>query len=288
MRLQVPLAPPSRRTSFGGVRPGRGTPVLLVAALLAAVACDDCRDRVPVKSVPEKPYPSCGEGELPEGELLAKGHLRAGPIMRDQSVVERFEIRKRGCLYVATVRQEWPLGTADVEAVYDAEMRPLRAWKRMVLPSVEDPLSMADVRLYEIRNEPVTLTWRQPDGDVVHRILKEGRPSALIGPGRGLLTMWIWKAGLEPGDKERVPVLDFRKDVETIEPVTLERLEDRYEPSLERRVRVYTVFGRETVYTDGDGVVIGDLRGMRPHHTLDSEPPPPIPQIEPPDPVNTP
>ncbi|MFW6067121.1 MAG: hypothetical protein ACOC97_02200 [Myxococcota bacterium] len=256
---------------------------------MAVAACDDCRERVPVESVERLPYPSCGGGELPEGEVLASGHLRAGPTMRgDRRIVERFEIRRRGCLHVVTVRQEWPLGTADVEAVYDASLRPLRVWKRMVLPAADDPIAEADIRLYELRHDPPTLEWRTPEGDMEYRILKGPRPEALVGPGRGLLSVWIRRAGLKVGEKERVPVLDFRKEIETIEPVTLKRGPDRHDPSVGGEVRVYTVFGRETVFTDEDGVVVGDLRGMRPDALLDTPAPPPLPAVAPPDPRDTP
>ncbi|MFW5875579.1 MAG: hypothetical protein ACOCXM_02460 [Myxococcota bacterium] len=271
-------------------RPRRSRALLfLFFGSVAAAACDDCRDRIPVESVPEKPYPSCGDGPLPEGELIGSGHLRPGPAMRDQkAVVERFEIRKRDCLYVVTVRQEWSLGTSDVEVIYDEALRPLRAWKRMLLPAAEDPVEEADIRLYELRNDPPTLAWRRPSGELEYRVLKGGQPEAVVGPGRGILSMWIRAARLEPGEKQRVPVLDFRKDVENVEPVTLMREQDQDEPGLGGRVRVYTVFGRETVFTDDRGIVVGDLRGLRPDESLDTPPPEPLPPVPPPDPVHTP
>ncbi len=36
-----------------------------------------------------------------------------------------------------------------------------------------------------------------------------------------------------------------------------------------RTVRVYTFFGKETVFADDNDVVIGDLAGMRPSDTAD-------------------
>ena len=45
--------------------------------------------------------------------MLASAHLRAGPDMRER-VEERFELRRRDCVYTATVRQQWALGNADV------------------------------------------------------------------------------------------------------------------------------------------------------------------------------
>ncbi|MEZ4407305.1 MAG: hypothetical protein R3A52_12620 [Polyangiales bacterium] len=103
------------------------------------------RKHVSVDRAPELPYPSC-DGALGEGEVLARGHLRAGPLSVERNVVERFELRARDCLRVMTVRQEWPLNTSDLEVVYDAELRPLRAWKRMALPGASTP---PDIRRYE-------------------------------------------------------------------------------------------------------------------------------------------
>lgn len=208
--------------------------------------------------------------------------------MRDQDVVERFEIHQRDCLVVVTVRQEWRVRTADVEAVYDENWRPLRVWKRMMSPALPDPVGQADIRLYELRTDPPTLTWRTPSGDMEYRALKGGRPQGLVGPGRGLLTPWLWRADLAPGDKERIPVLDFRKDVERVEPVTLHRKPDRPDDLIGGTVRVYTIFGREPVFADDQNVVVGDMMGLRPHEVLDSPPPERIPQPSPPDPRGTP
>jgi hypothetical protein len=267
---------------------GRGASAGALVAALVIGACAECRERVPLEHVERLPYPSCGDEPLPEGEVLAEGHLRSGPAMRDPSVVERFEVRRRDCLTVLTVRQEWRVRTADVEAVLDADLRPLRVWKRMMDPALPDPVGQADIRLYELRTDPPTLTWRLPSGEVRHRALKGGRPEALIGPGRGLLTAWLWKAGLEPGAKSRLPVLDFRKDIEKVEPVTLHRAPDQHDELLGRRVRVYTVFGREPFFADDHDVVLGDMMGLRPHEVLDTPAPEPVPILSPPDPIHTP
>jgi hypothetical protein len=256
--------------------------------MVALAGCDDCRGRVPIDEVERLPYPDCGEGPLPEGEVVASGHLRAGPYMRDPNVVERFEVRRRDCLTIVTVRQEWRVRTADVEAVFDTEFRPLRVWKRMMDPSLEDPVAKADIRLYELRVDPPTLTWRAPSGEVQYRMLKGGRPEALVGPGRGVLTPWLWRADLAPGEKSRLPVLDFRKDIETVSPVTLHRNPDQHDEIMDRTVRVYTVFGREPIFADDENVVVGDMMGMRPHESLDTPAPDPIPLFSPPDPLGTP
>jgi len=257
--------------------------------LVAITGCDSCYHQRPAAHIDELAYPGCGAEPLPEGEVLASGHLRAGPFSRDQDVVERFEVRRRGCLLFVTVRQEWPLGTADVEVIYDAAGAPLRAWKRTTLPSAPDPIANADTRSYELRTEPATMKVRTAEGEMLLRTLEGPRPTAVVGPGRGLLTAWIQRAGLAVGEQSREQVLDFRSlGLERIEPVVLRREQDRRDSTLGRTVRVYTIFGRESVFTDEHDVVVGDLAGLREDAALDTPAPPPIPELAPPDPVNTP
>jgi hypothetical protein len=239
-----------------------------------------------VASVPELPYPSCGLAPLPPGDVVASGHLRAGPFMREQNLVERFEIRRRDCLYVATVRQEWPLATADLDVAYDDHMLPLRIWKRMTLPGTPD--GRPEIARYELRTPETTITRRAHDGRRTYEILRGPRPRAVIGPGRGVLTMWLWRAHLPVGGRLREPVIDVRAELELIHDVTLRREPDRYEPSLGRTVRVYTVYGREPIYADEHDVVIGDIAGMRPSGSLGTPEPPALPLYGPPDPVHTP
>jgi len=262
-------------------------PILL---LLALPACDGCLRQVPVEAIEELPYPDCGSGRLPEGVLLAEGHLRSGPTSRDPSVVERFEIRRRDCLIFATARVEWPGGTTDVEVIYDEDMRPLRAWKRTLLPSDPDPLEKADIRRYDLRTNPPTLKARTRDGEFLLRELRGNRPTAVVGPGRGLLTAWIGEeSGLAQGEQSIETVLDFRSlGLERLDEVTLRRDPDREVPTLGGPVRVYSVFGRESVFTNNEGVVIGDLAGLRTDESLNIPAPQPIPLFGEPDPVNTP
>lgn len=273
-------------------RRGRWAQSLLVAAALGSVFAPlsfSCRRRhIPVASIPELPYPRCGERELPPGEVIASGRMRPGPTSLDKNVVERFEIRRRDCLYVLTVRQEWPLGTADMEVVYDKDMLPLRAWKRMTLPGVPRADGYADIRRYELRTPEVTLKRRRPDGQVEREILRGPRPKVIIGPGRAVLTMWIRRARLPVGGRVREVALDIREQVEQIREVTLRREPDLYQPWLGRTVRVYTIYGRESVFADDNDVVIGDLSGLRPAHLAGTPEPPSMPLYGTPDPVNTP
>ena len=99
--------------------------------------------------------------------------------------------------------------------------------------------------------------------------------------------MWLMRERLQPGQKTRGLVLDVRESLEKIEPVTLQREPDQDHPEL-GRVRVYTFYGRETVFADARDMVVGDLAGLRPDKLLSTPRPPPIPMFGPIDPVNTP
>ena len=260
---------------------------LLLATLVASAGCKRFqRKHIPVERVQELGYPTCSGQPLPEGEVFGQGELRAGSTHPDKSVVERFTLKKRGCVYSATVRQEWPLATADVEVLYDASLTPIRIWKRMTLPGLKDPGKSADIRRYELRTSPVEIKRKPQDGKVDFEQLKGGAPHAVIGPGRGLISMWIKRAQLKPGEKVRELAIDVRA-LEVIEPVTLLR-----EPDMVHRelgpVQVYTFYGRETVFTDANGVVIGDLLGMRPAKLVKLPAPPAIPLFGSVDPVHTP
>ncbi|MBC7174171.1 MAG: hypothetical protein H5U40_17135 [Polyangiaceae bacterium] len=214
--------------------------------------------------------------------MIHAGHLRSGPGSLE-SVVERYEYRRRGCHIVLTVRQEWPRAVSDVEVVFDEEWRPLRAWKRMTVPGSE----VVDTRWYELRVDPAQMTWRGEEG-LQHFWFRGGSPIAVVGPGRGVFSAWIQsEGGLEVGETVRGPVLDFRSLVERVKEVALRRDPDRDVPGL-GRVQVYTVFGRESLYVDEDGWVVGDLGGLRPDAMLDTPPPAPLPSATPPDPRGTP
>ncbi|NOY91960.1 MAG: hypothetical protein GXP55_12255 [Deltaproteobacteria bacterium] len=255
-----------------------------MAALSLSVGCESCLKRKPVASVPRLAYPSCGAGELPAPELLASGVLRSGPEMREQGVVERYTLTQRGCLRIFSVRQEWPRQITDVEVVYDAEYRPLRAWKRMAVPGFEERTE--DIRLYEFRGEHPTMIRRSPDGEESYRF-EGGEPVALVGPGRALVGAWIRRARLEVGEVARGPVFDFRGLIERVEDGQLRRDADRDDHVL-GAVRVFTFYGRETVFADSRGDVVGDLAGLLEASHVDSPLPPAIPSPTPPDPRGTP
>lgn len=262
------------------------TAALALASLLALGACR--RKHLPVSSVPELPYPTCDGAPLPAGEVLASGSLRAGPTAIEQSVVERFELRRRACLHVFTARQEWPLNVSDVEVVYDDGLMPLRAWKRMTLPGVRSADGNADIRRYELRTPEVSITRRVGGAPRTYELLRGQRPTVVIGPGRGLFTAWIRRVHLAPGSSVREYALDMREMVEVIRAVTLRRDPDQHVAALGRTVRVYTVYGRESVYADENDTVLGDLAGMLPADRVATPAPAPMPRYGEPDSIHTP
>jgi hypothetical protein len=254
------------------------------------------KTHVPVESVPELGYPECADSDS-FVTVVARGRLRSGPYSSEVGVSEKFELSRSSCGYVFRSRQEWSLAASDIEVWYDSMLTPVWAWKRMTVPAGQLPDGHADVRRYELRTGPVYITHRDAQGILTHeRLLEGGRSraapgaavSAVIGPGRGVLTPWIERAHLAVREKTKALVLDFRALVETLEVVTLERNEDEYEPTLGRQVRVYTFGGKETVFADGEDVVIGDLAGMRPSAALSSPEPPSPPTYSEPDPRSPP
>ncbi len=275
------------RTHDGMRRGARWSLLCLFIALLSLLqaGCEGCLKRAPVEAVDRLPYPSCGEGPLPEGEVIDHGHLRSGPESRDHHVVEYYEVRRRACLYSITVRQEWPLGTAEVEVLYDDAWLPLRVWKRMTMPTRHGHIE--DIRLYDLRTTPVSMTRSSEDG-IEHFHLRGARPVAVIGPGRALVSAWIRANDLEVGETTRGPVLDFREMLERIDTIALRRDPARSVPSLGGDVRVYTVFGRESLFFDEEFHLLGDLGGLRPDAILETPPPEPQPRFGAPDPIGTP
>lgn len=256
------------------------------------------RKHVPVTSSPELGYPVCADaGAVDPGASVAHGELRAGPVSADRSVVERFELRRTSCGFTFTSRQEWPLAIADVEVHYDAALAPIWAWKRLTSAASRRPDGNADIRRYELRTGEVFIKRRDASGQItLQRLLpggrmkapEGGRVGAVITPGRGGITPWLRRARLPVGGKTQDLVLDFRDMVESLEVGTLERMPDQVQADMGRTVRVYTFFGKETVFADDADVVIGDLAGMRPSGTVALPMPAPLPTFEPIDPAHTP
>jgi hypothetical protein len=273
--------------------------LFLAPLLLGGVGCK--RKHVPADSIEELGYPTCptssaaalasgsgSAGAAPTAPtLVAQGDLRSGKNDTRGMVVEHYRIEKRDCLIVATVRQEWPHQIADVEAVFDADGLPLRVWRRWTNPLSRRPDGNADVKRFDFRTPTVSAKHQNDSGVVDFEHIHGPKPRALIGSGHGLLTVWIQRAHLEVGQKLRESAFDFR-GVETAKEVTLMRQPDRVEESLGRTVRVYTIYGREAVFTDEHDVVIGDLAGLVPWDLSTLPAPPPMPTFQPADPRTTP
>jgi hypothetical protein len=167
----------------------------------------------------------------------------------------------------------------------------------MTLAASSRPDGNADIRRYELRTGEVFIKRRDQNGEVFReKLLPGGRMrvpagaklAAVIGPGRGVITAWLKREKLPVGGKVSELVLDFRAMIESLEQATLVRNEDRFEPSIGRNVRVYTFFGRETVFADENDVVVGDLAGMRPSDSLSTPEPSALPTFGGADPAHTP
>ncbi len=270
--------------------------VLVALALLGTSACR--RKHIPVDVVPELGYPQCGDAGIDErGVSVGQNRIRSGPWSQEQNVVEQFELDRTSCGYTFRARQEWPLSISDVEVHYDAQLTPRWAWKRMTIPGSKRDDGNAEVRRYELRTGEVFIKRRDASGALFReKLLPGGRMTvtegahvgAVIGPGRGILTAWIKRAKLPVGGKTHELVLDFRGDLESLEEATLERSDDLFVASYGKKVRVYTFFGRETVFANDDDVVVGDLAGMRPRDSLATPEPPEMPTYGGPRPDITP
>jgi hypothetical protein len=272
---------------------------VVAAAMLAATLLPGCRRKhVPVDSEPELGYPACVDAGAPSPDApVAHGRLRAGPISADRNVVETFDLRRTPCGYTFTSRQEWPLAIADVEVHYDDALAPIWAWKRLTLAASQRPDGNADIRRYELRTGDVFIKRRDAGGEItLQKLLPGGRMQAPAGghvgavvtPGRGGITPWLKRAHLPVGGKTQDLILNFRDMVEALEVGTLERMPDQVQEDMGRTVRVYTFFGKETVFADDHDVVIGDLAGMRPADAVTLPEPPSLPTFGGPDPVHTP
>lgn len=258
------------------------TRLFVVFGVLAVLGGCVRPPRERVSSEVDRGYPSCAHDVLPPGELVASRALRAGSSMPERSVVERFEIRRHECVEIFRGRQDWAMSSNDIDVVYDAEtLLPLRAWKRVRSPGGRNG-ERVEVRRFELRDtERVALTQRTVTGEIEHWRLRGQMPRAVIGPGRGLLSMWIRRARLAPGGRLRESVLDMRESMELVRDVTLLRLDDRDDPLL-GRVRVYSIYGREPFYADEDDIVVGDLRGLvRAELVTEPMPVPSVPESAP-------
>ena len=276
----------SHRVSYVDAGPrARVYAFLQLSLALALVACiAPTRERDDAMQFPA--YPVC-PGDPVDGEILGEGALRAGPVMREESARESFRIVRRGCQVVFMGSQDWSLGATDLEVVYDATLNPLRAWKRATSPGPLEAARRTDIRAYDFSTDHVLLRRRSSLGEFESWRFRAATPHVVIGPGRGLLSMWLRRAHLPIGGRVRESVLDIRETVEIVRDVTLMRLEDRDDPEM-GHVRVYTIYGREPIFADENDVLVGDMMGMRPARLITTPMPPRIEREGEGDPRGTP
>lgn len=261
-------------------RGARFTPV--GAALFALLACVEM-PRQRVDALPDRGYPSCSDGAPTAESVSVERSLRAGPVMRDTSVVESFSIASRGCQLVYTGHEDWSMGATDLEIVFDAERQPLRVYRRVTAPGGGDPSGRTQTSVYDLRGEHVELTRRTPTGAMERLLYRAPSPHVVIATGRGVLSLWLQRAHLSVGGRVREAALDVRESVEVVRDVTLARLDDRDDARL-GHVRVYTIYGREPIYADENDVVVGDMMGLVPAALVSTPMPPPTPTDGPPRP----
>jgi hypothetical protein len=249
-------------------------PAAAFASLWLAVACVEMpRERV--ETLADRGYPTCADGAAPAQQPSVTRELRAGATMTEQSVIETFSLAAQGCLIVYTGHEEWEHGADDLEIVYDADRRPLRAYRRQTAPGPQPPAARTDVRVFDLRGPHVELMRRQPLGEIERLVYRAPSPGVVIATGRGALTPWIQRAHLEVGGRLREAALDIRERIEIVRDVTLRREDDRDDLVL-GHVRVYTIYGREPVYTDENDVVIGDMMGLVLSSMVDRPRDPPV------------
>jgi hypothetical protein len=230
--------------------------------------------------------PPAASGTAPV--VLVERTLRSGDLDTREPIVERYRIEKRGCLWAVVTRQEWPMQIADVEVLFDEALAPVRIWKRLTIPGSKRPDGNADFKRFEFRLPVLTTKHRDEKGRVDFEELRSKAPArAVIGPGRGIMSIWARRAHLEQNQKVREPVLDFR-GVEKVSDITLARGPDKFLDWYGKPARVYTFLGRETFFADENDTVIGDLAGLMMADKSPTPVPRPLSTFEPPDPVHTP
>jgi hypothetical protein len=236
-----------------------------------------------VETIAERPYPICAEGDPPAVVDAVVRDLRAGPVMRDDTVVEHYEYAARECHVVFSMRQEWAMGSTDMEVLFDRDLNPLRVWRRATAPGPQPVALRTEFRRYDLRGERVEMLQRTGDGSETRFLVGTGIPHVVLGAGRGIVTAWLRRSHLEVGGRVREPVLDIRETPERVRDVTLMRLEDRDDPVL-GLVRVYTIYGREPIFADDTDAVVGDLMGLLPAERVSTPRPPPLTSDGPPNP----
>jgi hypothetical protein len=237
---------------------------LAAASLVALVACQP--KHIEVGEEAELDYPECQNLEADSGfvpGVVTTSALQGSEGMIEKGLLERFELRKMSCGYRFRGTQKWGGGHTEVEMIYDASWKPLRAWRRMSAPGPRGTEKL-DVRRYELRTPEPRIRKVTIEGVLGFEHLRGKFPEVFVAPSRGSIVPWVRSARLEQGQKMRLPALDFRERLEKMRDVTLKREADRYQQEFGRNVRVYTLYGREAYFFDEENNLLGDLAGMRP------------------------
>lgn len=228
-----------------------------------------------VASVQQLAYPRCGDAAdstaNSEGEVVVSTRMSALPTAIERGAWERFRLSVRGCHRVLQVHRETPREVVDAEVVMDSQNNALRAWRRIGSPS---PSGIRyDTRVYEFRTAVVTVTRRAADGTIsFEEIRPKQKPTIVLAPGVGAMTMWAQQAQLRVNERSQAWVLDLREPLERAWQSTLRRSEDISGESVgisdRTTVRVYSL-DEESFFADGDNRIVGDLGGMRENVQLD-------------------
>lgn len=166
---------------------------------------------------------------------------------------EVFSSLRSDCLTVYDSKHEWNLGKNHNRLWVDDKGQPLLLKKEVwVGKKPEEKFFQWNTKLAALMLKMNQDFFR----------FKGELPLRVLTVGRYLLSAWIEAANLPVGGKERARVLDAREPFEKIKFITLMRKEDRQDSGL-GRVRVYTIFGREPIYTNAQNHVVGDMWGMR-------------------------
>jgi hypothetical protein len=231
--------------------------LLLLAASVLGAGCEGCMRRVPASQVDLADWPACAT--TPPDERLVARELVAGPIMREQTVVERYSIARHGECLVGRVFLRWMLGDTALEVVWDRELNPVAAYKRMSYPGEPERFEERGYRMSDTESVMVRVATHE-----VERFRFRGaRPTAVVPTGRGLFSVLFRRhLGLEVGESARESVIDLRRLVERIEPGNVRRDPARDHEFTDEPLLTFTFMGRDTIFVDSRGFVMGDLAGL--------------------------
>ena len=143
--------------------------VTLALLALLASSCEGCRKSVPVQEFEPLPYPECGQESTDPPEVLVEGVLHGGSRMRYEGAGERYRLVRDACLHILTVSEWSSASYTQLEIVYDREWKPLRVWRRIFPRGSNETYTRPEVRVYDLRAQPVTILWRKRSGDLEFR-----------------------------------------------------------------------------------------------------------------------